>query len=91
MACIIDVHLQPGAKREGVIGRHGDAWKIAVRARAKEGEANEALCRLLAELFGLARRDVEIVSGHRQRRKRVRLQADAEAVRMRLEAVAKQR
>lgn len=81
------VHVQPGARREGAVGMHGGALKIAVRARAKEGEANEALVRWLARALGVARRDVELVRGATGRRKEILVHGDAAALEARLRAL----
>jgi uncharacterized protein (TIGR00251 family) len=67
------VHAQPGAGRTEVVGRHGDALKVRVAAPPEQGRANEALTALLAEAFGLAGRQVSIVTGETSRSKRFRL------------------
>lgn len=64
------VHAQPGAKRTEVSGLHGDALKIRVAAPALEDRANEALVEFLAKCFGVATRDVTLVSGAKSREKR---------------------
>ena len=69
-AWMIQVHAQPGARRTGIAGIHGEALRIRVQAPALEDRANEALARFLAEALGVARRDVELVSGARSREKR---------------------
>jgi uncharacterized protein YggU (UPF0235/DUF167 family) len=40
---VIAVHAQPGARRTGIAGTHGDALKIRVAAPALEDRANQAL------------------------------------------------
>jgi uncharacterized protein (TIGR00251 family) len=70
---LLDVHVQPGARATEVVGRHGDALKVRVAAPATGGRANEAVVAVVAEEFGLARHDVELVSGASSRRKRIRL------------------
>ena len=67
---VLAVHAQPGAKRTEVAGLHGDALKIRVAAPALEDRANEALVEFLAKRFGVARRDVTLVSGAKSRDKR---------------------
>ena len=64
------VHAQPSAKRTEVCGLHGEALKIRVAAPALEDRANEALIEFLAKRFGVARRDVTLVSGAKSREKR---------------------
>jgi uncharacterized protein len=68
---VLGVRVRPGARREGVVGVHGDALKIAVTAPAEGGRANEALLALLARLFGVPRRDLRLLSGETSREKRV--------------------
>jgi uncharacterized protein (TIGR00251 family) len=70
---VLSVHVQPGARMTEVVGRHGDALKVRVAAPATGGRANEAVLAVVAEEFGLARRDVELVSGQSSRSKRIRL------------------
>jgi uncharacterized protein len=50
--------------------------KARVRAAPFEGQANEALCRLLAHELGLAPRQVEISAGEGARIKRLRIAGD---------------
>jgi len=69
----LQLRVAPGAARAQVVGRHGGAWKVRVAAAPEGGKANDAVARLLAETLGLARRDVEIVSGHSGRDKIVAL------------------
>ncbi|HEY8212253.1 MAG TPA: DUF167 family protein [Myxococcaceae bacterium] len=78
------VLVQPRASRSRVVGEHGGALKIALAAPPVDGAANEALVELLAELLGVPRRQVSLVSGQSSRRKAVRVSgvdaARAEAV-----------
>ena len=67
------IHVQPGARRSGVVGLHGTRLKLAVAAPAVDGRANAALLTLVAELCRLPRRAVQLVSGETSRDKRVRL------------------
>ncbi len=76
----IFVHVQPGAKREGAVGLHGGALKIAVRARAKEGEANEALVKWLADALGVPRREIALLRGATGRRKEIFVRGDPEVL-----------
>lgn len=69
----LTLRVSPGAKRAGVVGRHGTAWKVRVAAPPEGGRANDAVVRLLAETLRVPARDVEIVSGHSAREKVVAL------------------
>ena len=70
---VLHVHVQPGAGRSAVVGRHGDALKVRVAAPPVGGRANEATRELLAEALGLAAADIELRSGETSRAKRFRL------------------
>ena len=69
----VRLRVAPGATRAGVVGRHGDAWKVRVTAPAEGGRANEAVVRLLADTLALPRTSVTLVSGHSARDKIVEL------------------
>lgn len=67
---LVKLRVSPGARRTGVRGIHGDdAWRVAVSAPPVGGEANAAVERLLAELFGVPRSAAEIVWGSPDRDK----------------------
>jgi len=68
---VLELHVQPGARRTEVAGLHGERLKVRVAARAVEGEANAALVEFLAERLQAARRDVQIEAGSGSRAKRV--------------------
>jgi uncharacterized protein (TIGR00251 family) len=68
---ILEVHVQPGAKRSEFAGRHGDRVKIRLAARAEDNKANEALVEFLAEHYGVPKRSVRIAAGLKSREKRV--------------------
>ncbi len=75
---VIDVRLTPRGGRDAIEGieRRADGravLKARVRAARSEGEANAALCRLIAEALGIAPRQVKIVAGATSRVKRIRI------------------
>jgi uncharacterized protein (TIGR00251 family) len=69
----VRLRVSPGAVRAGVVGRHGEAWKVRVAAPPEGGRANEAVLRLLADTLSLPREAVTLVSGHGARDKIVEL------------------
>jgi uncharacterized protein len=70
----VRLRVAPGARRPGVAGRHGEAWKVRVAEPPEGGRANDAVVRLLAETLNLPARDVRVVSGHGSRDKVVALE-----------------
>src|SRR5688572_7865913 len=83
---VLRVHVQPGAGRTAVVGRHGDALKVRVAAPPEAGRANDACAALLAETFGVAPAKVSLTSGATSRLKRFRLAGvDADDFRRRVE------
>lgn len=67
---VLKVRAAPGASRERVVGVHGDALKVAVQAPPEKGKANQRIVALLAEAFGVATRDIELLGGATSRDKR---------------------
>ena len=67
----VTLYIQPGAKISRVVGLHDGLPKIAIKARPIDGEANEALITFLAELGGVPKRSIEILSGQTSRTKRL--------------------
>ncbi len=66
----IAVRAQPGAKRNAVVGEQNACLKVAVSAPPDKGRANEALIEVLADAFGIKRRQIELVSGMTSREKK---------------------
>src|SRR5829696_6737428 len=69
----VRLRVSPGATRAGVVGRHGEGWKVRVTAAPEGGRANEAVVRLLAETLSIPRAAVTLVSGQGARDKIVEL------------------
>ncbi len=72
---IISCHLQPKASKTEVVGLHGDALKVRIKAAPVEGKANAELIRFLAKEFAVSKRDVVLISGELSRQKRIRISA----------------
>ena len=66
---VLTLHIQPGAKKTGIAGLHGDALKIRLSAPPVDGKANVALVKFIAEKLGLPNAAVNLKSGHNSRRK----------------------
>jgi uncharacterized protein len=70
----ITIKAHPRAKRSAVAGRLGAAWKLDLAAPPAEGKATEECVRFLAELAGVARSRVRVVSGATARTKIVEVE-----------------
>lgn len=81
---VLALHIQPGAKKTGIAGLHGEALKIRLAAPPVDGKANAALIEFLAKTCGVPRSALELVSGEASRTKRVRITGADQAVLLRL-------
>lgn len=64
----IRVKVTPKSKREAVTS-NGDIFLVRVKEPAREGKANQAVIRVLAEYFGITKNKVTIVGGLTSRNK----------------------
>ena len=69
----LNIKVVPGARKDRVVGPYGDAIKVQVSAPPEGGKANAAVLRVLAEALGVKPGQLELVSGHTQPRKVVRV------------------
>jgi len=64
----IQVKVKPSSKTED-ISREGYSFIVKVKEPPREGKANQAVIKLLAEHFGVPQSQVRILSGFRSRNK----------------------
>lgn len=78
----IVVWAVPGAKRNEIAGRYGDAIRVRVAQPPEKGKANDAIAAMLTDRLDAP---VELVAGATSRRKTFRTSGlSADAVRRRL-------
>lgn len=65
----ISVKVKPRARVEKVEKTKNGDLVVWVKAEAKEGKANEAVVKALAEHFGVAKSRVRLISGTRSKTK----------------------
>ena len=70
----LTVKVHPRARRSAVTGRLGDAWKLDLTAPPIEGKANQECVRFLADLLGVPRACVRVVTGLTSRTKVVEIE-----------------
>jgi len=79
------VKVHPRAKKNAVTGEIGDALKVALTAPPVEGKANTACIKFLAEILGVPRSSITIITGESSRQKLVRVAGlSAEELRVRI-------
>jgi uncharacterized protein (TIGR00251 family) len=73
---VLNVRIQPNGRSDEFIGPYGeDQLKLKLNAPPVDGKANAHLIAFLSDIFGVPKRQVEIISGESSRSKRVRILA----------------
>jgi uncharacterized protein (TIGR00251 family) len=70
----LTVRLQPRARRNAIVEERDGVLRVTVAAAPVDGQANAALCKLVAKRAGVARGRVSVVRGERSRDKVVRVE-----------------
>lgn len=91
---MLRVRATPGAKRAMIGGLRKDAagndmLDVRVSAPPEDGRANDAIIALLADAFGVARRDVVLQLGAGARIKRFLIAGDSRALLLRANEITK--
>jgi uncharacterized protein len=63
MKARLTLKVRAGTRQTQFAGRYADAWRLHVAAPPVDGKANEAIVRFLADLAGIPRSAIRIVSG----------------------------
>ncbi len=66
---LLRVYVQPKARKEQIVGLHGDRLKVAVTEPPDKGKANEAVVHLIAASVGTAPSNVSLIRGQTSRQK----------------------
>jgi len=69
----IQVKVKPNSKSEEV-SHEGDSFVVKVKEPPREGRANRAVIRLLAQHFGVPQSQVKILSGFKSKNKVVEIE-----------------
>ncbi len=67
------IRVHPRARKNAILGKIGDALKLALTAPPVEGRANEACVEFLAEFLKVPRSSVTIAAGETSRNKVIRI------------------
>ena len=71
---LVEVRVQPRARRNEVVGQVGGVLRVRVTAAPEGGEANRAVIGLLADALGVAPSRIELVRGATSRDKLFRIE-----------------
>lgn len=75
----LKIYVQPNASRNEIIGLHGDAIKIKIKALPVDGAANEEIIRFLAKHLTLSKKEIHILHGETGRNKLIEIDVDQTA------------
>jgi uncharacterized protein (TIGR00251 family) len=75
---VLEVHVQPGARRDEVVGEHGGRLKIKLAAPPVDGKANRHLLEFLAAAFAVPVARVHLLRGASSRMKTVLVEGASE-------------
>lgn len=89
--CALTIRARPGARRSGYAGSWNGLVTVAVSAPPEDGRANEALRREVAAIAGVRASAVALVAGATSREKRFEIDAAADDVRARIDALRSDR
>ncbi len=71
---IVPVRAQPGARRNAIEGVHAGMLKVRVTQPPDKGKANQAIIELLAARLGIAKQQIQLLSGQTSRQKQFLIQ-----------------
>lgn len=72
----LKVFIQPNAKNNQIIGYHGDAIKIKIKAPPIDNEANETLVKFLSELLNIPQKNISLLRGQTGKNKLIEISTD---------------
>lgn len=72
---LLEVAAQPGAKRNEILGLHGERLKVRIHAPPLEGRANSMLIEFFSDCFAVPKNRITIEQGEQGRQKRIRIRA----------------
>jgi len=73
ISATLSVRIQPRASKNGISRMQDGSLKIRLTAPPVDGAANEALVAFLSDTLSVSKSQIEILSGHTSREKRVKI------------------
>ncbi len=75
---LITLKITPNASKNQLVGWRENLLCLRIRGVPEKGRVNEELIDFLAELLDVAKSQIEIVSGHTSRLKRIKIEGISE-------------
>lgn len=73
---ILNVYVKINASQTKIVGVTEQGLNIAIKAKPIEGEANKELIKYLSKLLKIPQKEIELISGSKNRIKRLKLPLD---------------
>ena len=86
---IFRIKVQPGADKNEIVGVQGDVLKIKINAAPVKGKANRALIYFLAKRLSVKKSEVELVSGHRSKIKKIKVLGEGVKIKEKIQSLNK--
>lgn len=67
MNILLEIYVQPGAKKTAISGLHDGRLKIRLKSAPIDGKANQELVAFIAQFFKLRKQDIQIIRGEKSR------------------------
>lgn len=67
--CIVELHIQPQARKNEIIGLYNDKLKVKISAPPIDGKANQFLIEFLAEVLNVSKSSIRLLKGESSRQK----------------------
>ena len=67
----INIYVVPRSSRSEIVGIYNDCLKIKLKSPPVDNAANEELVRFLADKFKIPKKNIELISGFKQKKKTI--------------------
>jgi len=74
------LYIQPRSSENKIVGLIDNRLKIKLKAPPVDGAANKMCIKFLSKTFHISKSKIEIVSGHNNRKKKLRIDGDSQKI-----------
>lgn len=85
---VLNIYLQPGAKKSELVGQHDGCIKIKVNSPPVDGKANQALILFLSDFLKIPKSKIKIISGEKSRIKKVVITSSVDEITIKNKLIA---